>query len=663
MNTRTKISQLDNYLRSQDLDKSLELIETASNEDLKDIHFLTRANDIFQRLKRHKDALKSAKLLKEIFPQKPVGYARCAQSYLALHEIDSALKVLNEGLIIEPNHATLISTINQAYRENGTHEKALEFSKALIKAHPDKPAGFIRCGQDLIKLQEHNQAINVVEEGLKRHPKNPILLKIGLEAAQLSNKIESSLKFAQALIVSEPEKPIGFIRSAQNLIKLQQHHQALSAVQEGLNHHPDNPSLLRVGIEAAGRSGEIELAIALSKRMIRSRPENPYGYFKTAMNYLKTNHPLNHTRYTRSLEENFPRNIEALRYLRRIYRIIGDRKVALTISSQIIEQTSDQVNEDDQSEYCADLIILGESQKAIEFAQEYSPSKANDIATCLSLMTNKEQLENLDQSSRQLLSQLKLFTHFDDPRFNPSTKILEEDLTNPLLIVIHIGKCAGESILHSLREDLDEKNIRIMEYHLFDANQLLNIAISKLGSHENVYWIICTRDPITRWVSAFNWEVHTYHLKQFYYAPTRVSELFSIYPNAKTLALGLSRKENQATELAGLEHFSFGHLARGHSWYLPKDVANMLPKERTFSIRTEHLQQDYHATLTNIFRYIPQANKQISDIPRTKHSYKNLYPEKTFSDPHDLDDREINAIKETINEDLFMHEYFKTFIH
>ena len=79
-----KAELVHQYLQENNLKRCIELLESATEEDQRDLQLLTRGNDVYRELKDHKQALKYAEAMLQKHPNKPVGYIRTSQDHLAL---------------------------------------------------------------------------------------------------------------------------------------------------------------------------------------------------------------------------------------------------------------------------------------------------------------------------------------------------------------------------------------------------------------------------------------------------------------------------------------------------------------------------------------------------------------------------------------------------
>lgn len=173
MSNPNKAELLEQNLRDNNLQGCIEILKTATQEDQRDLKFLTRANDVQRALKDHKQALKYAEALLQEHPNKPVGYIRASQENLALGFKIDAKKNIKDGLILFPDHPGVLSTANQVFRSLEDFNMALVHAQSLCDKQPANPIGFIRAAQDHLKLNQHAEALNTALNGLTHHQDHP----------------------------------------------------------------------------------------------------------------------------------------------------------------------------------------------------------------------------------------------------------------------------------------------------------------------------------------------------------------------------------------------------------------------------------------------------------------------------------------------------------
>jgi hypothetical protein len=154
--------------------------------------------------------------------------------------------------------------------------------------------------------------------------------------------------------------------------------------------------------------------------------------------------------------------------------------------------------------------------------------------------------------------------------------------------LIHVGKCGGSTIT----KELLEANYDFEHFHL-------RRPVAKLERR----YVILARDPVARFVSAFNWRIHLYRSGGLppANATNRLSQirhraeeefLFS-FENANALAEQLDPvgpfDVNPTAVLMGL----IGHVPQGFQWYLGHLLDHIKPGQIAGVICTEQLADDF----------------------------------------------------------------------
>ncbi|MEL5879408.1 hypothetical protein [Cereibacter sphaeroides] len=192
--------------------------------------------------------------------------------------------------------------------------------------------------------------------------------------------------------------------------------------------------------------------------------------------------------------------------------------------------------------------------------------------------------------------------------------------------LVHVGKCAGESVIRSLRPQVPDLHV----YHVRDAN--LRLADAVLRRDPSDIFIVLTRDPVARFVSAFEWDFHS---KSIDGDGRRLrnevwGRIFEAFRTANDLAEALTDPASDRRQLA-FSAFTASklHMQFDLGWYLPPHIAAELPAGRTHLIRTERLGAD-------LARFLVSQDLREVEAPVTKNAYKQRLPEdrvtKTLSD-------------------------------
>ena len=164
--------------------------------------------------------------------------------------------------------------------------------------------------------------------------------------------------------------------------------------------------------------------------------------------------------------------------------------------------------------------------------------------------------------------------------------------------------------------------------------------------------MVCTRNPLDRWISAFNWDHHTFFLSNQFYCPDRVIQLHRQYSSALKLTNGLMRSEAEAHELCGFKHLAYGHMAKGISWYLPKEILDALTKPMISTINVETIQSDFDQCVHKITTTFSQiGERKPKRIPKTKQNYQQWHKPGAFSAIRQFSDAQKECLERYLIED------------
>ena len=653
MNTSLKNQKLKELLKLKEIDLCQNILSNASEEDLSNALFLQLANETERVLGNREKALAYAQLLQKKFPTRPVGHAKVAQDLLTLGYLEQAIKTVEEIIRSHPENQLLLQVAAQAHRKNGNLLKALQYSRALIKVSPERLIGFHYTSKDLLKLNKFTECIHTTRDGLDKHKGDLYLLQLGIEAARAKKDIDQVLDLSNQLKIFHPEDPSGFTCSAQSYLHNQNLNQALHTINEGLTRHPKNPLLLQLGIEASRSNENYKSAVEYGKALISLLPNEYHGYLNISRDLTELGNLKDAEKIITKLQRIHPNTPEPICHARDFYRRIGNRKKSLALSTRMCNRFGK--TDLNLLEEASDLIALGHLKDSRLTKLPSTVCDRTQIESTIKFLLEEKTHSVIPPNTRSTLSALKVYSHFNKD-FNPihiDTGSLQEQI---VICVIHIGKCAGESILNTLQKNITKKNTRIIEFHIFDADMILPAFFHTTLQCTNIHWIILTRDPLTRWISAFNWDKHIFSINSHLYCHAHFKHLMQKYKNAKKLIKDLIRNNEAAFELSSFHHLACGHMQMGQAWYLERFPIDKLSTSQTSVIRTEHIAYDYERCIHDLENRFPCLKTNYkTDIDRTKSNYQNCYRHDRFTKVNDLTIDEINFMKNFLSNDYTYH--------
>lgn len=216
------------------------------------------------------------------------------------------------------------------------------------------------------------------------------------------------------------------------------------------------------------------------------------------------------------------------------------------------------------------------------------------------------------------------------------------------LVFVHVGKCAGESILRVLQKYAGNR-LNIFEMHCYDANSRIRNLAENFPSE--TFMLIAKRDPVRRFVSAFNWDKHNLILSGKM-AGTRFEELYAEFPTPARLIDALGSAATDVRQRAN-DLSRFGHMAMGQAWYTPPCVVDMLPAERTIICDVNSLKEDLSDAMLQMG---VAPTEQDWCIPTLKSDFADAYPSGQEIFQTHLDPEAVKCLRLHIAADVEVYE-------
>lgn len=219
------------------------------------------------------------------------------------------------------------------------------------------------------------------------------------------------------------------------------------------------------------------------------------------------------------------------------------------------------------------------------------------------------------------------------------------------IVFVHVGKCAGGSIINSLRSAMSDHFI-MYELHCFNANLAIRDIIAR--DRGDLSYLVSTRDPVSRFISSYNWDKHNIYLSNKALSPS-CGPLFEQFSSVDELALALGSDDPETADRA-LDFAGFGHMGMGPAWYTPLDVVKALPYDRTYLCQSEHLSRDLQKAVTKLD---PEAGERQLEIGRDKSNFAAGYENAETLFSTYLSDQARRNLRILLNEDIRVHRLLR----
>ncbi len=135
--------------------------------------------------------------------------ARAAELYLRAGNADKAIE-LAEQVLAAGDDPEVRRLLGLAYREKGDPAKAVEHLQRSIRLNPESPAGYLDLAQLFIDHRTPQPAVLILQEGLRRLPNQPELVRmLGLAyygTGDMSKALDAFLQLTQM----EPDSEVAY---------------------------------------------------------------------------------------------------------------------------------------------------------------------------------------------------------------------------------------------------------------------------------------------------------------------------------------------------------------------------------------------------------------------------------------------------------------------
>ncbi len=214
--------------------------------------------------------------------------------------------------------------------------------------------------------------------GLEKFPNQLDLLIIASDVYRASGNHGISLEYAKLIVKHYPNQPLGYIRSAQDLVELERVHEAQLIIEEGVQTIPENLYLLMVAREIFRQSGNRVKCLEYSRNLITYHPSDWRGYGRAAQDLVALGRFEEAKAAINLGLENVPDQANLLTIANDVYRASGDHETSLENAKLRIIHHPD--NWDGYGRAAQDLIALrrfNEAKATINLGLEKIPKHVN----------------------------------------------------------------------------------------------------------------------------------------------------------------------------------------------------------------------------------------------------------------------------------------------
>ena len=286
---------------------------------------------------------------------------------------DLALKHIKEGLQIDEYNAQLLEIAASTHLRSNNNIEAITYAQKLITHHPRNPHGYSRHAQALLQQKQPFDANQMALSGLQEAPHNQQLLALASESYQALERWDQSLELANQLIEFHPSLHMGYLKAAQNLLKLNKPNEASSIAERGLKAKPNHPHLHSIASEAYRARHLHNRSLNHAKALIETQPDSFEGHKRAAQDLLKLGLRNEAILIIEQLiQQNKSKKAAAM--AGKLFKVAGQTSRSLVLSTQLAK--ANNATDNDQLQWISNLFSCSQINLALSKFEGNKPIDA-----------------------------------------------------------------------------------------------------------------------------------------------------------------------------------------------------------------------------------------------------------------------------------------------
>jgi len=192
-----KIELADLYLRSQQFDKALKIMDQLEHTEGMSTEIRLQKFRIYANQRKHKEATREIRLLIQQDPSNTDYYRYLHDYFVAIDSRDSAISVLEELIVADPSNTFGLITLSQYYRNQGRTTEANQLQTRAMQSEGLTPEGKVQL---LLALSAslnqdsslYENILQITNELLEVQPENNLLMALKADLFRFKNELDSA---------------------------------------------------------------------------------------------------------------------------------------------------------------------------------------------------------------------------------------------------------------------------------------------------------------------------------------------------------------------------------------------------------------------------------------------------------------------------------------
>jgi putative PEP-CTERM system TPR-repeat lipoprotein len=222
---------------------------------------------------------------KEVDPKYDLAYFRIASLDFMQQKQEDGIREIRSLLEKEPGNVQALlqlASIAEVRSDEGEARR-----NYLAAAETDTPEGVIAAALYLQRTNDTGKAISLLDDAIKKHPKDLRLLEVKGRLLLANNKYKDALSTFEA--IDRMNHKVGFGYLVNTYAAMGEYPKALELVQSEIRNDPTNLGLRAELSRIYLQKGDKAAAIENARDIIKKNPESPVGHAALALIYESSN--------------------------------------------------------------------------------------------------------------------------------------------------------------------------------------------------------------------------------------------------------------------------------------------------------------------------------------------------------------------------------------
>ena len=206
---------------------------------------------------------------------------------------DSAIRLGNEIVVIDPDNVIAITELVNAYRAKNDTAKAIEYSMKLYALNPTDMQQARSIVDFLMASGAPDKALTIIDDQMKQNPGEASIIETQWKIFQNTNQWKRAIAAGEEMVKFDTSRAdtLYFRRQVGAAIQDSQPQLALQFLARATQKFPKNVFFLQAYSQRLRDQGQVQQALDVAKKVIAADPKADQGYATVVVLYTQLGQP------------------------------------------------------------------------------------------------------------------------------------------------------------------------------------------------------------------------------------------------------------------------------------------------------------------------------------------------------------------------------------